>query len=136
MLDRKMEVEQMPWCAEHGVSVLAYSPMEQGLLTGKVTADREFPEGDQRRDRPRFARENRLKILAMLEDFGPVAERHGITLAQLAIAWTVAQPGLTHALCGARNPEQARENAAAGDVVLSDDDLATMEAALGKHSPE
>ncbi len=136
MLDRKMETEQLPWCASNGTSFLAYSPMEQGLLTGKVTADREFPEGDQRRDRPRFSPENRLKILAMLADFQPVADRHGITLAQLAIAWTVAQPGVTHALCGARNPQQAKENAAAGDVVLGDDDIATIEAALAKHQPE
>jgi len=136
MLDRKLEPQQLPWCAQSGVSVLAYSPLEQGLLTGKVPPGREFSGDDQRRTRPRFSTENRERVLAMLEDMRPVADRYGLSFAQLTIAWTVAQPGLTHALVGARNPEQAKENAGAGDVELTDDDLAQIQAAVERHQPE
>jgi aryl-alcohol dehydrogenase-like predicted oxidoreductase len=69
-------------------------------------------------------------MLETLQKFQPIADEHGITLAQLTIAWTVAQPGVTHALVGARNAAQARENAAAGDVVLSGEELKTMDEAI------
>ena len=120
ILDQHIEEEQLPYCRNHGIAVLAFSPLEQGLLTGKVTTEREFPEDDWRTDKPGFDTDSRRRINTMLkEDFQPIADRHGLTLAQLAIAWTVAQPGLTHALVGARTSQQAAENAAAGDVVLS-----------------
>lgn len=135
MLDRGIQPEQLPYCREHNIAVLAYSPLAQGLLTGKMPPERDFEEGDQRRTNERFSVENRRRVAAMLEEFKPVAEAHDITLAQLAIAWTVHQPGLTHALCGARNPRQARENAAAGDVVLSESDLRTLNGALEAHGP-
>jgi aryl-alcohol dehydrogenase-like predicted oxidoreductase len=137
LLDRKFERNgQLAYCREHNVAVLAYSPLEQGLLTGKVGPDRVFPEGDMRRDRPRFSSENRQRILALLADVKSLADAHGLTYGQLAIAWTVAQPGVTHALVGARNPEQARENAGAGDVVLSAEELGAIDAAVARHAPE
>ena len=136
MLDRRIEADQLPYCREHHIAVLAYSPLEQGLLTGKVGPDRQFGEGDQRRRSKRFSVENRKKVLVMLDEMKPVAEAHGITPAQLAIAWTLAQPGLTHALVGARDPKQAAENAAAGDVKLSDEDFTTINRALARHAPE
>ncbi len=130
MLDRNIEADQLPYCRDHGLAVLAYSPMARGLLTGKMGPDRVFPEGDDRRDSPRFRVENRRRVAALLERIRPIADGHGITSGQLAIAWTLHQPGLTHALCGARNPEQARENAAAGDVSLTDEELARIDEAL------
>ncbi len=131
VLDRHIEEEQLPYCRTHNVAVLAYSPLEQGLLTGKVTTEREFAEDDRRLEKPGFDISNRRKINTMLkEDFQPIADRHGLTLAQLAIAWTIAQPGLTHALVGARNPQQAAENAAAGDVILSSKESAAMNQAV------
>jgi len=136
MLDRRLERNgQLAHCREHNIAVFAYSPLEQGLLTGKVSPDREFPEGDMRRGNARFSAENRQRILALLEDLEPIADRHGLTYGQLTIAWTVAQPGLTHALVGARNPEQAGENAGAGEAVLTPEDLAAVEEAVAKHSP-
>ena len=66
------------------------------------------------------------------EDLQSIADRHGLTLAQLAIAWTVAQPGLTHALVGVRNPQQAVENAAAGDIILSSQESTAMNQAVRK----
>lgn len=132
MLDRKIEEAVLPYDREHGIAVLAYSPLAQGLLTGKVGPEREFPEGDMRRHNPRFSVENRQRIAEMLKKFQPIANEHGITLAQLAIAWTISQPGLTHALVGARNPEQALENAAAGDVELTQDELRVMDEAIAE----
>ncbi|MEE8451199.1 MAG: aldo/keto reductase [Thermoguttaceae bacterium] len=130
MLDRALEDEQLPYCRENNVAVLAYSPLVLGLLTGKIGPDREFPVGDQRRMNMRFTKKNLQNVADLLDTFKPIAERHGITLAQLVIAWTVHQPGLTHALCGARNIEQAKENAAAGDVELTDDELQSIDRAI------
>ncbi len=104
MLARDIERDQLPYCAKNAIAVLAYSPLAQGLLTGKMGPDREFAEGDQRRDNPTFSKERRARIASLLEEFKPIAEAHNVTLAQLTIAWTVHQPGLTHALCGARTP--------------------------------
>jgi len=135
MLDRKLEAEVLPYCRANNVAVLAYSPLELGLLTGKIDASREFGEGDLRLRNPRFTKENLAKTNAMLEAFRPIADGHGLSIAQLAIAWTVHQPGLTHALVGARRPEQAEENAAAGEAKLSQGDLKAMSGILAKHGP-
>ena len=135
LLHRRPEEKRLPYCKERNIAVLAYSPMGQGLLTGTVTVNREFPEDDLRHNNPRFSAENRQKALAMLEEWQPIAQAHGATYAQTTVAWTLAQPSLTHALVGARNPEQARENAGAGDLELSPDELNTIEEALRKHAP-
>ena len=133
LLDQHIEEQQLPYCHTNDIAVLAYSPLEQGLLTGKVTAERQFAEDDWRTDKPGFDVESRTRINAMLqEDFQPIADRHSLTLAQLAIAWTIAQPGLTHALVGARNPQQATENAAAGDVTLSQQESNAINQAVRK----
>ncbi len=136
MLDRGLEAEQLPYCKSNNIAMLAYSPLAQGLLTGKVSVERELAEDDLRALNPRFAPAGRERILAFLEKIRPVADTHGITLAQLAIAWALAQPGLTHALVGARSPEQALENAVAGDVVLGGSELAVVAAALAELESE
>jgi len=135
MLDRQHEQQNLPYCQSHDVAFLAYSPLGQGLLTGKIGPERTFLEGDQRRFKPRFKPENRERIQGLLAAFAPIAHGHGLTLGQLAIAWTLAQPGCTHALVGARDASQAQENARAGDVNLSPDDLAAMARALQTHGP-
>jgi methylglyoxal reductase len=126
MLDRNLENEYLPYALKNNLAVLAYSPMALGLLTGKVGPDREFPEDDLRHNNPRFSVESRRQVLAMLDKMRPIAEEHELTLAQLVIAWTISQPGLTHALIGARNPRQAEENAAAGTVTFSREELETL----------
>lgn len=118
--------DQLSHCLEHNTAVLAYSPLVLGLLTGKVGPEREFPESDLRSKQKRFSAGNRQKIADLLTEFQPVAEKHGCTMAQLVIAWTVSQPGLTHALVGARNAAQAKENAAAGRITLDQEDLELM----------
>jgi aryl-alcohol dehydrogenase-like predicted oxidoreductase len=131
MLDRKkMEGGQLGYCRENGIAVLAYSPLALGLLTGKIGPERVFPEGDLRRTRDRFSVENRKRVKELLDSFVPIAAQHDCTLGQLVIAWTTHQPGLTHALVGARTPEQAVENAKGGAIALSEEDLATMQAGI------
>lgn len=133
MLDQGIRKNQLPYCHKHNIGVLAYSPLGQGLLTGKVGPNREFGPGDQRLADPRFSIENRKRAADMLEEFKPVADKHGATLTQLVIAWTFHQDGLTHVLCGARNIGQAQENAAAGAIELGAEDLETMNQILEKH---
>lgn len=132
MLDREIDSGQLPYCEGNDIAVLAYSPLAQGLLTGKVAAGRELSKGDMRAQDPRFRVENRKKVLVFLEELRPIANVHAATSAQLAIAWTLAQPGLTHALVGARNPQQAEENATAADIVLADQELAVIAQALAR----
>ncbi|HOV31756.1 MAG TPA: aldo/keto reductase [Candidatus Hydrogenedens sp.] len=134
-LERDIESELLPFCRENQISVLAYSPIAQGLLTGKVTLDREFPHGDLRRDNAMFSPVNRRRILNMLDRVKPIAEGYGITLGQLFIAWTVHQPGITTALVGARNEKQIEENARAGSVRLTDKDLHDIRAAIKEMEP-
>jgi aryl-alcohol dehydrogenase-like predicted oxidoreductase len=122
-LQRDPEEALLPYCVAHHIGVLAYSPIAQGLLTGKVGMERRFPEGDIRNKNPLFQPENRRAVLAMLERVQPVAEKHGVTLGQLFTAWVTHQPGVTTALVGARNAAQAQENAVAGTVTLDEADL-------------
>ncbi|MBX3405469.1 MAG: aldo/keto reductase [Phycisphaeraceae bacterium] len=135
MIDRKLDVEQLPYCREHNIAVLAYSPLALGLLTGKVGPEREFALGDMRRTHRRFTRENRAAVGALLEQLQPIAAAHSCTPAQLAIAWTVHQPGITHALVGARNEAQVAENAAAAAIALSSAEVAQMNTVIAAALP-
>ena len=123
LLDREIEQGNLPYCRRQNIAVLAYSPLANGLLTGRVRPDRQFGPGNFRNGNHRFTRENIDAVNESLEQLRPIADRHRATIAQLVIAWTISQPGLTCALCGARNPQQAADNAAAGDLVLSTEEL-------------
>jgi aryl-alcohol dehydrogenase-like predicted oxidoreductase len=133
MIDRVLENEQLPWCRKNNVAVLAYSPLARGLLTGKIGPDYTFNEGDHRKALARFKPDNLAKIAKLLQALKPIAEKHRASLGQLVIAWTIAQPGLTHALVGARNPAQVRENAAAAKIELTPEDFAQMDKVLAVH---
>ncbi len=134
MLDRAKSAENLAYAHEHGVAVLAYSPLAKGLLTGKMPPEREFLEGDQRNTQDRFSRENRAHVCDMLDKFRDIAERYEASLAQLCIAWTFHQPGLSHVLAGARHPHQARENASAGALRLTEQDLGEMHETLAEYA--
>ena len=137
MLDRRIEAEILPFCIENGVSTLAYSPLEQGLLTGRVGMDFKVEPGEARSSIPWFKPENRRKVIDMLAGWQDLTEKYACKLSQLVIAWTVAQPGITFALCGARKPEHSLENAKGGDIELEPADIQRMRTdveALG--SPE
>ncbi len=129
MLYREPEADILPWCAAHNLATLTYMSLEQGLLTGKVGLDRAFKEDEFRSNpdwNPWFKLVNRPKVLAMLDGWRGLTEKYNCTLAQLVIAWTAAQPGATHVLCGMRTAEQAAQNAAAGALTLDDADIAQM----------
>ena len=123
MVRREIEQDVVPWCVEHQCGILAYSPLQRGLLTGKITPDYTFEPGDSRPDTPHFRPGNLKRINGFLDELLPVAEERHATLSQLAIAWTLRQPGITVALVGARTEQQVRQNAGAMQVELSDDEL-------------
>lgn len=123
MVNRAVEEEIIPFCLEHKKSVLAYSPMERGLLTGKMTADYKFEEGDHRQGNKFFTPESIQKTNAFLAKLEPLAEEKNATLSQLVLRWTIERPGITIALVGARNEKQAIQNAEAINVKLNADEI-------------
>lgn len=133
MIARDIETTLLPIARDAGVSTLSYSSLALGLLSGSMGPDRVFSGDDQRKGNPRFSLGNREKVARLMEAIEPVADAHAATKAQIVIAWTLQQPGITYSLCGARNPKQARENAAAGRLRLSDDDLTLIDAAVALH---
>lgn len=126
ILDRGPEKEILPYTSQQNIAFLAYSSLGQGLLTGKIGPERVFNDGDQRNLKPRFSVKNRQRVQKMLESFRPVAEKHSVSLGQLAIGWTVSQKGCTHALVGARSATQVQENIGGGTITLDGEDLQTM----------
>ncbi|MFZ5939247.1 MAG: aldo/keto reductase [Bacteroidota bacterium] len=123
MVRREIEKEVAPWCMENNVGILAYSPLQRGLLTGKIKPDYLFSEGDSRPSTPHFSLANIIRTNSFLDQIRPMAEEKGISLSQLVIRWTIQQPGITAALVGARNPEQVEDNAGALLFELSDGDI-------------
>ncbi len=111
MVRRDIEEELVPYMIENNKSILAYSPLQLGLLTGKMKPGYKFSEGDHRSELHYFKDENIKRTNTFLEKIKTIADEKKATLAQLVIAWTIAQPGITIALVGARNPKQALENA-------------------------
>jgi aryl-alcohol dehydrogenase-like predicted oxidoreductase len=131
MLRRGIEADVIPYCRRHGIGLLAYSPLQNGILTGKVTMDRTFPDDDLRSANPYYARENRRRILDFIDaTLRPIAEAHDATVAQVVLAWTMHRPGITAALAGCRNAGQARDNAGAAAIHLTGDETGAINAAL------
>jgi aryl-alcohol dehydrogenase-like predicted oxidoreductase/uncharacterized protein involved in tolerance to divalent cations len=121
---RHIDREIRPWCEAQGVRILAYSPLGQGSLSGRFGPGHRFD--DNRKDNRLFASPHVERAHAAVQELQPIADRLGISLAQLAIAWVIAQP-LTHAVVGARNAAQIQQTAAAANVLLNPDDLARIE---------
>lgn len=126
MVHRDIEADLVPYCLAHPHAIIAYSPMQRGLLTGKFSADHVFKPGDSRPRTRFFKPENIRKVNVLLDKIRPVADDHGISLGQLALCWAIAQPGLTVALAGARDGRQAADNALAGEVRLSAEEQALI----------
>ncbi|MBW4492162.1 MAG: aldo/keto reductase [Oscillatoria princeps RMCB-10] len=124
---RFVEKDEMPYCIENNITILAYSPLAQGLLTGKFGPGHKFEEGDHRAINKLFQGENYQRALAALDQLRPIADLHQSSLAQLALAWLIAQPQ-TCAIAGARNAEQAVGNAGAAVVRLDAGELAEIDA--------
>ena len=125
------------WCAEAGIGVLSYGPLAYGLLTGAITAETRFHATDFRGGADEdetwsalFAPGVIERSLAVVDGMRPIADRLGVSLAQLALAWNHHQPGVTAAIAGSRNAEHVRENAAAGSLQLDRDVLDELERVL------
>ncbi len=123
MVRRDIEAETVPYCIEHNKAILAYSPLQRGLLTGKMKPGHPFAPGDNRASQYYFSDTNLLNVSTFLDNIKPLADDKEVTLGQLVLKWTVEQPGITIALVGARDAEQARENAAALDISLNYEEI-------------
>lgn len=126
MLYREPEKDIFRFCQKYNIATLTYMSLEQGLLTGKVGMDRVFDPKEFRSNEawnPWFLLPNRRRVLDLLAGWQDLTRKYECSLAQLVIAWTAAQPGATHVLCGARNAAQVRENAMAGRLALEPSDL-------------
>lgn len=124
MIKRDLEKEVVPYCIDNNLSILAYSPMERGILSGKIRGGYTFAEGDHRANLYYFKEPNLSKVNAFLDQINPLAQEKGVALSQLVLRWTLEQPGISALLVGARNAEQAISNAKAIDVSLTQDEVA------------
>jgi aryl-alcohol dehydrogenase-like predicted oxidoreductase len=133
MLNREIENELVPFCQEQDIGILAYGPIGGGILSGKYKQIPKFRKNDARTFFYNFYEEPLwTKAQTLLKELEKIAERHDKPIAQVAINWVCQQPGITSALVGAKNPQQAESNAAAGDWQLSSEDLTTINKALSR----
>jgi aryl-alcohol dehydrogenase-like predicted oxidoreductase len=123
MVLRDIEKDIVPYCIDNKKAVIVYSPLQRGLLTGKIKPGQQFTDGDTRNGNRFYSDENITRINAFLGELKPLAASKNISLSQLVIAWTIRRPGITLALVGARNAAQAVQNAKASEVVLSDEEM-------------
>jgi aryl-alcohol dehydrogenase-like predicted oxidoreductase len=132
LIHRDAADDVLLWAREHEAGSIVYSPMASGLLTGSFTAERaaRLQPGDWRAGHPDFTEPAVSANLALADALRPVAERHGVTPAAVAVAWTLAFPGVTGAIVGARSPEQVDGWLPAATLELKDDDLADIAAAI------
>ena len=132
MVKRDIEADVIPYSIENNIGVIAYSPIQRGLLSGKMKPGYKFSEGDHRAGMYFFKDENLARTNAFLDKIKPLADQKNATLAQLVIRWTIEQPGITIALVGARNAEQAIQNAKAIDVKLTKEEIGLINEELDK----
>ncbi len=132
MLKRNIEEDIVPYCIKNEVGILAYSPLQRGLLTGKFNPEHKFKDGDARGGLPEFKRENIIRVNEFLDKLMPLAESKSATLSQLVLRWTVQQPGITCVLAGARDPEQVVDNAGATRFSLTEEETGFINGELDK----
>jgi aryl-alcohol dehydrogenase-like predicted oxidoreductase len=123
---RYVEKDAVPYCVEQKISIIAYSSLAQGLLTGKFGPDHSFPPEDNRAKNKLFQGETYQRAQAALEKLRPIADRYQTSLGNLALAWLIAQPQ-ANAIVGVRNAAQAVDNAKAGEIKLTDADIAEID---------
>jgi len=129
MIHREIETELLGFCAQNNIGVVVYSPIQRGLLTGKFSYERlaNLPGDDHRRTNPDFTEPRFSATLELVEQLKPIAERSGITLAQLAIAWALHRGEVTSAIVGARKPDQIEETYKATEIELNTEDIKDIE---------
>ncbi|KAA9161398.1 aldo/keto reductase [Amycolatopsis acidicola] len=127
LLRREIEEDPLPYCREHEIGVLVYSPLGSGLLTGSLTADAKFEASDWRSNSSAFQGENLRRNVEVVGELQEFAKDRGVTVSQLAIAWTLHQPGVHVAIVGARRAKNIEDSLGAADVDLTRDELAEIE---------
>jgi aryl-alcohol dehydrogenase-like predicted oxidoreductase len=123
MLNRQIESELVPFCINNKVDILAYSPLQRGILTGKMKPGHHFNEGDTRPSSPYYKEPNFSRVLAFIDQIRPIANNRKVTVGQLVINWTLQQPAVVTALVGARNKEQVLDNAKAVEFTLTTEEI-------------
>jgi aryl-alcohol dehydrogenase-like predicted oxidoreductase len=132
MLNRSIEAELLPYCEAEDIGIVSYSPMQKGLLSGKVTREwaDALPADDHRRNDPQFNEPLLAKNIALTKALAEIAHRYGRNSAELAIAWVLRQPRVTAAIVGARKPGQIKETVFGGKFAIKPEDLARIDEAL------
>jgi aryl-alcohol dehydrogenase-like predicted oxidoreductase len=132
LINRKAAEKEIPWCEKHHTGVICYSPMQSGLLTESFSAGRvaRMAADDWRRRSPEFQEPNLSRNLALRDALRPIAKRHSVSVSAVAIAWTLAWPGVTGAIVGARTPAQVDGWIQAASLKLSVADLQEIASAL------
>jgi aryl-alcohol dehydrogenase-like predicted oxidoreductase len=135
LMRREIEGAELPWCAAHGVGVLAYGPLAHGLLTGKMDESTTFAAGDWRANSELFADDAFPERVAVVRELARLADEAGRPggVAELAVAWVLRRPEVTSAIVGARDAAQATANARLAGAPLSDDEAAAIEQILARH---
>ncbi len=134
LIRREVAAREIPWCAEHDTGVICYSPMQSGLLTDSFSADRvaAFARDDWRSRAPEYQQPRLDRNLALRDALEPIARRHGTTVSATAIAWTLAWPGVTGAIVGARSAAQVDGWIGAATLKLTAADLDAIAAAIAR----
>jgi len=132
MINRAIEKDIVPHCIEKKIGILAYSPLQRGLLTGKIKQGHKFNEGDTRPTTMYYKEPNISRILQLTDNLREIANELNITLSQLVLNWTIQQPGITCALAGARNAAQVLENVKAVDFRLTNEEITRINKHLSK----
>ncbi len=135
MLFRGVEQDLFPYCLTKGIGTMIYGPIARGLLSGKYSTSHLFSTDDDRATHRSLTRAVREAAVEICSRLGPWARDHGYTLAQLAIAWALAHPAVTTAICGAKTPEQVIENCEAGRWQLTNDEMKEINARIEGLSP-
>jgi aryl-alcohol dehydrogenase-like predicted oxidoreductase len=126
MVNRSIENDIVPYCINNNIGILAYSPLQRGLLTGKIKHGHVFHEGDTRPGTIYYREPNFSRIMKLIENLSEIAAGLNVTLPQLVLNWTLRQPGITCALAGARNANQVLENVRASDFKLNNEEIARI----------
>ena len=135
MLQRDIEQDRLPWCRDNEVSVMAYWPLMKGLLAGKLARDHQFDPQDGRQKYPMFHGAEWEKNQDFLDELRTLSTEWKHSIAEIVIRWTIQQPGITCALCGAKRPEQIQENAEVMNFELSESQLETLNRLIAEREP-
>jgi len=129
MINRAGQTELLPWCKEHGIGVINYSPMMSGLLTGAMTKERiaAMPDDDFRKRTKNFQEPNLSRNLALAELLKQIGARHGVSAGVVAVAWTLHNPAVTAAIVGGRSAKQVEGVLPAATFRLSEEEFAEIE---------